>query len=209
MERLELSEPLRAVRDAPQADAIVALSFGRSVIPADPASLDQVSHCDRMLGAVRLFLAGKAPRIVFTGESVHPQAANEGVANRHLAMSFGVPEDAIFTTSDAANTIQEAREVRRTLDGISKAQGLAHRVLLVTSAFHMRRARAAFEAEGFLVIPFPVGSQVISSNTPSSSNVPTFRSLIPSAGALAQTELAIREFVGRAWLPAPSVPVPP
>lgn len=53
------------------------------------------------------------------------------------------------------------REVGHTADTCQNAAGLAAlkpagRILLVTSAFHMRRAIACFEAVGLKVIPYPV-----------------------------------------------------
>jgi len=64
------------------------------------------------------------------------------------------------------------------------------RIILVTSAFHMRRARMLFERQGFEVEPFPVDFQT--------SDRPTINvlSFIPSAHALAKSETAMREGVG-------------
>ena len=65
-----------------------------------------------------------------------------------------------------------------------------HRIILVTSAFHMRRAKMLFERQGFEVEPFPVDFQT--------SDRPTLNilSFIPSAQALAKSETAMREGVG-------------
>jgi uncharacterized SAM-binding protein YcdF (DUF218 family) len=66
-------------------------------------------------------------------------------------------------------------------------------IVLVTHAFHMPRARAAFEAVGLVVYPAPhdwlsgpAGPQ-------------SLRALWPTAQAGALSSLALREFLGRAW----------
>jgi len=70
------------------------------------------------------------------------------------------------------------------------AVGGKPRIILVTSAFHMRRARMLFERQGFEVEPFPVDFQT--SDRPTT----TVLSFLPSAQALAKSEMAMREGVG-------------
>ena len=75
--------------------------------------------------------------------------------------------------------------------------GARWRVLLVTSAWHLRRAVALFEQEGFAVQP--VGAD--------DRSFPSCRGLrcwVPSAGALEDSGLALKEVLGyavqvRAW----------
>ena len=63
-------------------------------------------------------------------------------------------------------------------------------IILVTSAFHMARAKMLFERQGFEVEPFPVDFQ----NSDRSKT--TFLSFVPSAQALAKSETAMREGMG-------------
>jgi uncharacterized SAM-binding protein YcdF (DUF218 family) len=58
-----------------------------------------------------------------------------------LLSELGVPRDAILLEPSSRNTYQNAVNTRAILE----VQGI-DRVLLVTSAFHMRRAVAAFQA---------------------------------------------------------------
>jgi uncharacterized SAM-binding protein YcdF (DUF218 family) len=65
------------------------------------------------------------------------------------------------------------------------------RVLLVTSAFHIPRARAAFAAQGLAVVAAPTGF-----------HGPPFQdvgSLLPSATGLRDSSLACHEYLGRVW----------
>jgi uncharacterized SAM-binding protein YcdF (DUF218 family) len=65
-----------------------------------------------------------------------------------------------------------------------------HRIILVTSAFHMRRAKMLFERQGFEVEPFPVDFQT--SDRPRT----TILSFLPKAEFLEDSETAMREGVG-------------
>jgi len=179
---------------APAADAIVVLSAGRVVAPG-PEGFSEWGDANRFFGGVDLFQSHKAPLLVFTGGwlSWEPGAPLEGDILAAQARRIGVPVGQIVVTGRASNTADEAREVARLL----RDRGLARpRVLLVTSAFHMPRARQLFEQQDLIVEPFPV------SFTFSKGRALTAMDLLPSVGALGQTQTALREFYGRIfyWL---------
>jgi uncharacterized SAM-binding protein YcdF (DUF218 family) len=79
---------------------------------------------------------------------------------------------------------------RMSEDRRQRAVGGKPRIILVTSAFHMRRARMLFERQGFEVEPFPVDFQT------SDRSTTTVLSFLPSAQALAKSETGMRESVG-------------
>ena len=181
--------------DAPKADAIVVLSGGRAVAPGR-AAVSEWGGADRFFGGVELFKAGKSPLLVFTGGAApwEPNAALEGDVLAEYAKAMGVPDGQILKTPRVTNTAEEAQAVATLLRGRFSGptwRGGAPRILLVTSAFHMPRARMLFERAGMSVIPFPVDFKVPAGGTLS---VLTF---LPTAGALAQTESAMREWYGR------------
>lgn len=181
--------------DASEADAIVVLSWGRVVAPGR-AAISEWQDPDRFFSGVELFRARKAPLLVFTGGWVpwEPKAVPEGELLAGYAKAMGVPADGIVTTGRVTNTAQEARAVATLLRERRSApadRGPPPRVLLVTSAFHMPRARRTFERAGLTVIPFPVDFQV------SAGGGVNVIDLLPTAAALKQTELAWREMYGR------------
>ena len=181
--------------DASEADAIVVLSGGRVVAPGK-AAISEWQDADRFYGGVELFRAGKAPVLVFTGAWLpwEPEAVPEGELLGGYARAMGVPADGIVTTGPVTNTAEEARAVATLLRERRSApadRGAAPRVLLVTSAFHMPRARRLFERAGLTVVPFPVDFQV------SAGRRMNVMGVLPSAAALKQTELAWREMYGR------------
>jgi uncharacterized SAM-binding protein YcdF (DUF218 family) len=118
-----------------------------------------------------------------------PDADAVGQVSMEFAEQMGVPRASMATTAKVANTAQEARAVAQLLKKRKEADSLP-KVLLVTSAYHMRRSTLLFEQQGLDVIPFPVDFQV------AAENKFTILDLMPQAGALRQTEKALREVYG-------------
>ena len=189
-----------AIRTPPHSastgDAIVVLSGGRIVAPGT-SKISEWTDADRFFGGVELYQAGKAPLLVFTGGAAlwEPSAPSEGEILVGFARRCGVPAEAVVTTGRVYNTAEEAEAVARLLADRSHVGPATKKkplsILLVTSAFHMPRAKTQFEANGFQVVAYPVDFIV------TSERQITILDFLPSANALSQTELAIREFYGR------------
>ena len=181
--------------DAPEADAIVVFSGGRVIAPGRAAG-SEWNDADRFYGGVELCNAGKSPLLVFTGGAVpwEPNAALEGDVLAGYAKALGVPARQIATTPRVTDTAEEAQAVAALLherySGPSERGG-PPRVLLVTSAFHMARARLLFERAGLTVMQIPVDFKV------SAGGRPWLLAFLPTAPALAQTETAWREGYAR------------
>ena len=187
---LEAPWQRRSALEAPQADAIVVLSGGRHPAPG-PARLSEWHDPDRFLAGLDLFRAGKAPRLLFTGGAspFRPGQRPEGQHYLQEAASLGVPAAAMASTSPVLNTAEEALAIRRLLPARQS------RVLLVTSAFHMRRAQRLFERQGMQVLPFPVDFQARGRWVGPPWRDPTL--WLPSARALDNSSRALRELLGR------------
>lgn len=181
----------RPVADVPSSDAIVVLSAGRSLAPGR----DRVSEwndANRFSAGTDLALQGKAPLLVFTGARISPEPGvpTEGDVLAAQARERGVPADRIAVTALVLNTADEAREVAVLL----RARQLQNpRIVLVTSAFHMRRAQQVFRQAGLTVEPFPV------SFWSTDSRPLSVFSFLPSVNALAESQTAVREMYGRAF----------
>ena len=65
-------------------------------------------------------------------------------------------------------------------------------IILVTSAFHLKRATAMFKKQGFRVIPAPAGYRYEQKKL-------TFFSFIPHAGNLADSSIALYEYASLLW----------
>lgn len=117
------SVPSLASKCAP-ADAIVAISGGDT-----PARTQE---------AVKLYKAGWAPILVFSGAALDSSGPSNAAAMRAQAMAAGVPNGAIVIEETATDTAQNASRTVRLL-------GSARRVILVTSPYHQHRASLEFE----------------------------------------------------------------
>jgi uncharacterized SAM-binding protein YcdF (DUF218 family) len=132
--------------------------------------------------------------MIFTGGWVpwSPGKEPEGQVLIRLARDMGVPPEHLLTTDKVSNTEAEAASVA---DLLRKREGMhtPPRVLLVTSAFHMRRAKLLFKRAGLEAIPFRVDFQV------SEGGKLTILDFMPQGNSLRQTEIALRELYGYAY----------
>lgn len=176
-----------AVSAAPQAQAIVVLGGMTWDIRGEEGfETEWNENADRFWAGLELLKAGKAPRLFLMAGKLpwEKSQRTEGQWLREKAIEFGVPAQKIWLSPEVQNTQQEAQAVAKELPGGT--------ILLVTSAFHMPRARALFEAQGLKVLPFPVDFRVVENDT-------TVLDFLPSAGALETTTSAMRELLGRAY----------
>jgi len=169
------------------AQAIVVLSGMLTDVKTAEGITQEWSDPDRFFAGVELFKANKSKQLIFTGGllpwSKSDQA--EGDVLRSYAIEMGVPKESIKVSGHAQNTFEESKAVKELMAGDRK-------IILVTSAFHMLRAKLLFERTGFEVIPFAVDYKVENRQT-------TFLDALPSAGALFQVDLGVREMIGRLY----------
>jgi uncharacterized SAM-binding protein YcdF (DUF218 family) len=176
-----------AVSAAPQAQAVVVLGGMTWDIRGEQGlETEWNENADRFWVGLELFKAGKAPRLFLMAGRLpwEKSQKTEGEWLRTKAIEFGVPEKQIWLSLEVQNTQQEAQAVAKELPGGT--------ILLVTSAFHMPRARALFEAQGLKVLPFPVDFRVVENET-------RIVDFLPSARALETTTIAMRELLGRTY----------
>lgn len=193
VELIESAYPERLTApEAPTADAIVVLSSGRKIAPGK-AQVSEWGDANRFYGGIELFKAGRAPKLIFTGGWApwEPVSKPEGEVSAQYAMQLGVPKNSIFVSKPVLNTAEEAVGVAELLGQEKNIKPIS--ILLVTSSYHMERAKRLFELAGFRVFPFPVDFQR------SRDHQITLIDFFPSANALAQNEMVVRELYGRAY----------
>ena len=140
----------------PKGDVIIMLGGG--AMPDSP-DVDGVgalcsSPANRLLTAVRLQRKLGVP-ILLSGGQVYEDTGAEAKIARRMLIDLGVPEEQILVETRSVNTTQNARYSAEIL----RAHGLTHPIL-VTSAFHMKRAVLNFEKQGIDVVPYPADYQV-------------------------------------------------
>lgn len=185
---LESRYPPIPLAEVPQAGCIVLLG-GAVSPPLEPRVDTELSEAiDRVYKAAELYRAGKANMLIVTAGnqpwSLSPWA--EADLLRELLIEWGVPKEAIFLEGSSRNTRENAVYSKHLIDSIHCESSL-----LVTSAAHMPRAVGAFRAVGLSVTPVSTDVRVVNKKSPAVVD------FMPSAGALAMTSEAIREWIGQ------------
>ena len=140
------------IEKLPTADAIVLLGGGSSVSRYEVEGVHFTPAGDRLVMAHALFRMNKAPVLLLGGNVSKLDGAvrYESEIVRNLFMTWGIPKEAMIPMSFSDDTYGEALKVH----DLAAEHGW-HRILLVTSANHQRRASATFRAQGLEVISVP------------------------------------------------------
>ena len=123
-----------AMPDSPDVDGVGALA-------ASPAN--------RLLTALRLYRKLDVP-ILLSGGQAYADSGREALIAKRILLSLGVPSDKIILETKSINTSQNALYSAQIL----RQKGFS-RPIVVTSAFHMKRAVLNFAKQGIEVVPFP------------------------------------------------------
>ncbi len=124
-----------------------------------------------------LFISGGT---VYQRKGAEPEA----LAAKRIAMELGVPEEMITIETNSRNTWENAVETKRIL--MQKAK---QKIILVTTAYHMKRSVMCFEAQGFTVIPAPTDYFIDRAER-------SVMSPLPTGGALGGSSAALHEYWG-------------
>ncbi len=184
----------KSTSSVPIAEAIVVLSGSLGPAPGKDKIIEW-GDPDRFFAGVNLYKEGKASKLIFTGgiNPLLPEFPPESKIYLEKAKSLGVPTKAISITSPVINTAEEALAIKNliTISGFETSP----RIILITSAFHMQRAKKVFEREGLTIIPYPVDFK--SSGSWAGSKWRNPLKWIPSANSLSRSSSALREILGR------------
>jgi uncharacterized SAM-binding protein YcdF (DUF218 family) len=168
------------------ADAVVVLTGGvrdLSWIPASPAPSEQ--SLDRLVMGIHLATTHRLPLVISGGTgAIAPTAVREADAMADTAVMLGFPSRDIMIENRSRNTLESVEAMAAMIPG--KA------VILVTSAYHMKRSVAMFRKKGFSPIPASTGFQV-------SYRLASVGNLIPRAGSLETSSTALSEYMSLAW----------
>ena len=150
---------------APQASAVVVLGGGWRASRSDFASLDLTASVDRLMTGFELCRRGRAPALVVGGDppSPPPGMATSSDHIRRWFQDWKIAPATFHTLGPVRSTREEAARARE----LMVREGWTN-VLLVTSAFHMRRSVATFEKAGVPVHPVACDFQVERFDQPSS-----------------------------------------
>lgn len=177
----EFSLPARATGD-------VIILLGGGVIEGVPDISGTGVPSSEMLGrvvtAVRLQKKLHVPIIVSGGAPPDFRIPEAPIVRRFL-VDLGVPADRVILEEKSRDTMENAAYTAK----ICAARGFRHPIL-VTSAFHLRRAVVAFRRNGMNVAPFPAYFHAWEGKRYGLVH------FLPNAGALAESSTALREYIG-------------
>ena len=176
-------------------DAIVVLGSGGFIDPPGKTSIIEWSDPDRFNSGLELFNAGKAKKLIFTGgfNPYFPNLPPEGDIYIEEVIKRGLSIDNMMTTKNVYNTFQEAKAIKNL---INKSIPLnKNKIILVTSAFHMKRAKKIFERENFIVKPYPV--DFISKKATKKVFLYNPYNWLPNSNSLNESSIVFREIIGR------------
>jgi uncharacterized SAM-binding protein YcdF (DUF218 family) len=116
----------------------------------------------RTIRGIELYKANLAPIIVFSGPSRYDvPTKSEAALRTQLALTMGVPRDAIIIEENANTTREESSRISKRLDTRN-----IHNILLVTESLHMRRASYLFKGAGMEVYAAPSDNFSVAATTP-------------------------------------------
>jgi uncharacterized SAM-binding protein YcdF (DUF218 family) len=155
---------------------------------APPGMLTLHQAGNRLTAALQLYQTGKIRHILVSGGAgrLIGDVPPEADATRDWLLRCGVPDSAIWVENRSRNTQENAAFSRQLVD--SRAPG--SRCLLITSAWHLRRASGCFRAAGLPCDLF--GADFMAEKH--TGNV--FRWLEPDWKALMKWELLLKEWIG-------------
>lgn len=180
---LEAAVPLGGHETMRGAQAIVVLGAGqRRFQPEYGGPVPNRLSIERLRYAARVARSSGLP-ILLSGGAPEGHVAESVVMAQALSLDFAV--DARWIEDRSLDTADNARFSADVLlpSGV-------RRIVLVTHAMHMPRARAEFERAGFAVIPGPMG--YLSSDDPDVG----FWDFLPSIGALETAWYVAHEAIG-------------
>ncbi len=108
---------------------------------------------DRIWQTIALYQRGKIGKILISGDSgfISERGLNEAKRFRDELIEWGIDKENILIDSLSKNTHQNAVESLKVLKKMNLENS---KILLVTSAIHMKRAQGCFEKVGLEIVPF-------------------------------------------------------
>ncbi len=169
-----------------KADVIVVLGSGAvdlTTLGLEP--MPSAGSLERVVAAVKLYRSLHVPIVITggAGDPSRPQLSDAAPMAR-IALDLGVPKKNITVDNTSFNTQASARNMKAAFAG--------KRMILVTSAYHLKRSVALFQTQGLEVIPHP--SAFLSGQRDRS-----FYAAIPSLEFLDISSRALSERLSLTW----------
>lgn len=171
------------------AQAVVVISAGVATQADGPPKLSPGSM-ERSRAAADVYHAvGPLPVLACGGNTsrLDPPQPDARLMVDFLAL-IGVPEGDLTAEEQSLSTYENAVEAKRLAEG----RGW-NRIILVTDAMHLRRARRCFERQGFTVYGSPSSRR----SRPLPKNYALWG--LPWFESLSESQMVLHEWLGTAW----------
>jgi len=178
------------VSEAQTTDLVHIIILGSSHTPDDrllPTLMLSDDAVQRLVEALRVYRLMPEARLITSGRYEYGEYS-QAEATRDALISLGVDPEHILIQPEAASTCDEARAFVR-------EHGPGARIIISTSALHMRRAMMIFDQQEASPVAAPAA--FIRKQKPEDPFRPG--KLLPSWGSIGELESAIKEYVGYAW----------
>ena len=184
---LEQGYTLISPNNVDTADTVIVLSgMIRTIKQNNEIYYEFSDAVDRVFAGIELLKLNKAQKIILTrGKLPWSLGMPEGEFLAQFVKSQGINKNQVILTEVVQNTNDEAIAVSKILPKNSK-------IILVTSAFHMPRAKTVFENQNLKVIPYAVDFRL----GVKKMDVLDF---LPQANAFKDSSFYFREIIGRAY----------
>ena len=185
---LEKHYPPKTLSEFGTYDAVVVLSGMLSPFEHSGTLHVEWGDPDRFFAGIDVLKSGKAPTLIFTrGKMPWSSLPAEGELLKAKAVELGINESQILLSNTVANTAEEAKAVAQLIS----ANGIK-RIVLITSSFHMPRAKLLFDKQGIDSVPFATDFQATGQTL-------SWLSFLTSASGFSRTSEGIREYIGRLY----------
>lgn len=146
------------------------------------------ASADRLFQAIYLYKTQTVKKLIISGGSgdiLHPDLLESEIVKDYL-MKINIPENDILIENKSKNTHENAFYTAKLLKSIHFKDSC----LLITSAVHMRRAKACFEKEGIKIIAYP-STQILDKHLYLPDKL-----LLPDASVLSGWQQLMHEMLG-------------
>lgn len=183
MKGLESSFPIPHKIDG---DVIILLGAGlnENVTDLTGTGFPDGDMLGRIITATRLQRRLNIPVIIASGK-VYPEGEAGAPVDRRIMIDLGVDPTNIIVEKKSRNTYENAQFSSRICQDLGYKKPI-----LLTAAYHLKRAQMAFQTTGLATIPFP--AYRFSSDNP----VFFWRCFLPSHNSFETSCVAIREYLG-------------
>jgi uncharacterized SAM-binding protein YcdF (DUF218 family) len=149
---------------------------------------------DRFIQTALLYKQGHIKKIMVSGGQngiIKEDDFSEAAFIKNNLIALGVPSNDILVEELSRNTIENAQFSKQILKQNNLAKDT---IVLITSAFHMQRAKLIFEEQGYKLRTYPCAISILPGAT-------KFRphNIIPSTNAFDSWQTFLKELAGRMY----------